>query len=133
MKSLTREVVARSLPEVSGASQTKAFLRELSESLAGAIRPRVVLNCAGVRKVDGELVYLLLCCLETVMKRNGDVRLAAIPDRMRPALELYGMHRLFRFYASTEEAIESFRRPAAFSAALAAAPDLTNHSSAQAA
>ncbi len=91
------------------ATEARAFVRELAEAMAHTIRPSVVLDCTCVRQIDGSFLHLLLCCLEEAMKRNGDVRLAGIPAQAKLALETMGVHRLFRLFPTTEEAIESFQ------------------------
>jgi len=53
----------------------------------------------------------LLCCLEEAMKRNGDVKLAAIPDGVRALLEHTGAGRVFEGFDTTAEALDSFCRP----------------------
>ncbi len=107
-----RGVIVRQLPAECDARQAKAYSRELANNIAEVIRPGVVLDCTLLQRIDGELLYLMLCCLEEAMKRNGDVRLAGIPEQVRPALESLGMGRLFRIFATTGEAVESLRRPA---------------------
>ena len=70
-------------------------------------RPYIVLDLSKAGVMDRSAIYLLLCCLEEAIKRNGDVRLAAIPLGTRAGLELTGVDRLFEIFA---EAVNSFRR-----------------------
>lgn len=113
-----RGVIVRQLPAASDARQARQFMRELVDSMAQMVRPGVALDCSRVRQIDGKFFHLLACCLEEAMKRNGDVRLSGIPGSAKPALESIGFHRLFRFFPSIEDTIESFRRPAEFPAVL---------------
>ena len=73
-------------------------------------RPSIVLDCARLREMDQHGLHLLLCCLEGAIKRNGDVRLAALTPTAMVNLETSGIDRLFRIFASTDEAAESFER-----------------------
>jgi hypothetical protein len=62
--------------------------------------------------MDESLVYVLVCCLEAAMKRNGDVRLAGLPAGARALLVRIGISRLFEIFNTTAEAVSSFgRRP----------------------
>jgi anti-anti-sigma regulatory factor len=60
--------------------------------------------------MDKPAIELLLCCLEEAIKRNGDVKLAAVPEGARSVLKLTGVDRLFEVFDSNPEAINSFRR-----------------------
>lgn len=128
-----RGVMIRRLPALDTGNEEKAFVRELAESMAQTVRPGVVLDLSGVSRVDGRLLHLLLRCLEEALKRNGDVRLAGAPRQTRQALETMGLQRLFRFFSTDEEAVESFRRSSAFVAPAAAKPDIAELPSARAA
>jgi anti-anti-sigma regulatory factor len=104
-----RPVAVKQLPEILDAKHGRLFFREL-ESCLNVDRPCLVLDCSKVRRLDKSAVHLLLCCLEEAMKRNGDVKLAAIPAGASAVLELAGIERLFEVYASNAEAVSSFRR-----------------------
>jgi len=41
-------------------------------------------------QLDKRILHLLLCCLEEVMKCNGDIKLAAIPKRLSAVVPLNG-------------------------------------------
>jgi anti-anti-sigma regulatory factor len=87
------------------------FLREL-EGCLNVARPCVVLDCSQARQMDKPLLHLLLSCLEETLKRNGDVRLAALSPEARTSLRLSGIERLFKIFDTTAEAVDSFQRPA---------------------
>jgi anti-anti-sigma regulatory factor len=59
--------------------------------------------------LDRPAIQLLLCCLEEAIKRNGDVKLAAVPPGARSALKLTGVDRLFEMFDTNAEAVNSFR------------------------
>jgi anti-anti-sigma regulatory factor len=73
-------------------------------------RPRLVLDCSRLRECDISTIHLLLHCLEEAMKRNGDVKLAAVPTAAAIRLVSTGVARLFETFDSTEEAVNSFHQ-----------------------
>jgi anti-anti-sigma regulatory factor len=108
-----RTVSVKQLPETMNGQQSRAFLREL-EGFVSRQRPCVVLDCSRVRQMDRSAIHLLLCCLEEAMKRNGDVRLAAVPPHGRWVLERFGVDRLFSIFHTNQDAIDSFRQRAMY-------------------
>jgi len=121
MNLLARTVIVERLPEAGDPKRERIFLSELASSLDKMIRPRVVLDCSLMRKIDSGGLHLLLRCLEEAMKRNGDVRLAAVPEKAQTAFRALGIDRLFRIYHSAAEATESFRQPQKFPTPMAPA------------
>jgi hypothetical protein len=57
------------------------------------------------------VIHLLLCCLEEAMKRNGDVRLAALRPDVLAALKSAEVDSLFQCFETIGDAVESFHRP----------------------
>lgn len=104
-----RAVLVKQLPETLDAKQWRAFLREFESSI-DVDRPCVVLDCSRVRQTEDAAIRLLICCLEGAMKRNGDVRLAAVPPDVLAILEFTGVDRLFQVFETTQDAIDSFHR-----------------------
>lgn len=104
-----RTVTVKQLPDTKNGEQEWAFLEELKRSLY-VERPRIVLNCASMNSFSGSSIHLLLCCLEEAMKRNGDVRLSAMPKATRAMLESSGMDRLFQIFDDDAAAVKSFQR-----------------------
>ena len=104
-----RIVAVNQLPEISNRKQGRIFLGEIRNWMS-VDRPRMVLDCSLVRQLDRSIIYLLLCCLEEAMKRNGDVKLAALPPGARIVLEDTGTNRLFDIYDTTAEAVNSFHQ-----------------------
>ena len=86
----------------------RVLLRELDHWIEGANRPRVVLDCSELDGIGLPEIRLFISCLERVMKRNGDARLAGLSPRAREILSRSGVERLFRIYDSRESAIRSF-------------------------
>ena len=100
--------VAR-LPEVIDASYGRIFLSEF-EKCADTNRPRIVLDCSQLCRMDGPAIHLLLCCLEEAMKRNGDVKLAAVDENAKMALQHIGADSLFEVFDTSTDAVNSFYR-----------------------
>jgi anti-anti-sigma regulatory factor len=97
------------LPETFNPDRARNFLREL-ESRMDASRPRIVLDCSNVRELGKPTIHLLLCCLEEAMKRNGDIRLAAIPTREATVFDFSELNRLFEVFDTTAGAVSSFQQ-----------------------
>jgi len=100
-------VSVKRLPEELGERKMREFLLEI-DSCVDLNRPRIVLDCSRVREIDGNVIHLLLHCLEEAMKRNGDVKLAALPPEGSEFLQITGVSRLFDIYETTAEAVNSF-------------------------
>jgi anti-sigma B factor antagonist len=101
-------VIVMELPERLNQVEVKAFLNEL-EPLLEAERPSIVLDCSQVQHMDSAGVEMLLYCLEQAMKRDGDLKLAAVPPTSAVILELMRVDRLFEVFDTAEAAVRSFQ------------------------
>ncbi len=110
MKGPRQSITIRTLPEQLDKSQQLALYREL-EGCINIDRPSVVLDCSQLRQLDSGAAHFLLCCLEEAIKRNGDVRLAALRPETKRQFWSTGLADLFQIFESTDEAEESFRGP----------------------
>ena len=104
-----KPVVVKQLPETVSAQQAQAFFREL-EPVFETGRPRLVFDFTGVRHFDSAGVELLLRCMEEAMKRNGDLKLAALSPQLAVILEMTRVDRLFEIFENCNDAVESFHR-----------------------
>jgi anti-sigma B factor antagonist len=104
-----KPVVVKQLPETVGAQQSQAFYRELA-SVLQSDRPRLVFDFTRVCRFDSAGVELLLRCMEEAMKRNGDLKLAALSPQMAVILEMTRVDRLFEIFDNCNDAVESFHR-----------------------
>ena len=95
------------LPQDTKLLGERFLLRELYRRM-DAIRPRIVLDCSRLPELDESIVYLLLCCLEEAMKRNGDLKLAAIPNYASVMFARSGLDRLFEVFDTVSGAVNSF-------------------------
>ena len=109
MKLRICEVVVRQVPERLNEKDGRLFFKGL-ESCINIERPSIVFDCSKVLEMNRAAIYLLLCCLEEAIKRNGDVKLAAIPDGAMTMLKLTGAIRLFESFDTNAEAVSSFRQ-----------------------
>jgi anti-anti-sigma factor len=125
----SRPVVVKHLPERVYQKQARLFFREV-QPLITVDRPQVVFDLSAVKQLDAAGVDVLLQCMSQVMKRDGDLKLAAISPQAAVILELTRTDRLFEIYHTAADAVRSFSRfipsamrhqPFAPSAAIAAA------------
>jgi anti-anti-sigma factor len=111
----TRTVAVKRLPAKCNSKAERLFLRALQDCLT-VPRPCIVLDCSEADWMDKAALHLTLRCLEEAMKRNGDVRLVVVGLEAKASLKLAGIDRLFRIFEEIDEAVESFHRPAGFTA-----------------
>src|SRR4051812_29096537 len=102
-----RPVVVKQLPAQLKLGQVQEFLREVSP-LITSDRPCIVFDFSQVTQIDSAGVDMLLHCMEQAMKRNGDLKLAAVPPSSAVILELTRVDRLFEVFETSSEAVDSF-------------------------
>src|SRR5258708_28125636 len=100
-------VVVMEVPEQLKRQEVGPFLDEL-QPLLESDRPRVVLDCSQVQHMDSAGVEMLLHCMQEAMKRDGDLKLAAISPEAAVILELMRGDRLFEIFNTPHEAVQSF-------------------------
>jgi anti-sigma B factor antagonist len=100
-------IVVMQLPEQLNAREVRTFMQEL-EPLLDSHRPRIVFDCSQVRYMDGAGVEMMLQCLEEAMKRDGDLKLAALSPESEVVLELMRVARVFEAFATSDDAVRSF-------------------------
>lgn len=108
MRIVMRPVTVHQVPEQVTAAEARSFLHEL-ERYVEMDRPRLVLDCSRLRRMDDAAIHLLLSCLEEAMKRKGDVKLAALRPGAEAMLSFSGAGRLFETFPSTADAVRSYR------------------------
>lgn len=104
-----RPVVVKHLPERVNQKQARLFFREV-QPLITVDRPQVVFDLSAVKQLDAAGVDVLLQCMSQVMKRDGDLKLAAISPQAAVILELTRADRLFEIYNTAADAVRSFSR-----------------------
>lgn len=100
-------VVVMEVPGSLNNLEGQAFFQEL-QPLLETDRPRIVLDCSQLQHVDSAGIEILLHCIEEAMKRDGDVKLAAVSPAPVAILELMRVDRLFEIFDTVEEATRSF-------------------------
>jgi len=101
-------VIVMELPTELKQAEVRSLLSEL-QPLLETDRPRVVLDCSKVEHIDSAGVEMLIHCLEEAMKRDGDLKLAAVSPASAIILELMRVDRLFEVFETPEEATRSFQ------------------------
>ncbi len=104
-----RPVVLKRIPDRMNLKQARAFCREI-EPILNSDRPQLVFDCSQVSQIDAAGVEMLLRCLADVVKRDGDVKLAALSPQMAVVLEMTRTDRLFEIYETSSDAVLSFSR-----------------------
>ena len=104
-----RTVVVTQLPEAVTLNNAHQLRREIAPALE-ADRPCLVFDCSRVRQLDSAGIEMLLTSLEEAMKRNGDVKLAAVSSQVSVVLKLTRVDRLFEIFEDSRDAAESFDR-----------------------
>jgi anti-anti-sigma factor len=100
-------VVVMQMPEQFTGGEVQTFMLELGPLLESN-RPRIVLECSQMRSLDSAAVEMLLHSLEEVLKRDGDLKLAALSAEAEVFLELMRVARVFETFPTSEEAVRSF-------------------------
>jgi anti-anti-sigma factor len=95
------------LPSRVNLREARTFFREMQPILR-IDRPQVVFDLSQVRQMDAAGVDVLLQCMAEAMKRDGDVKLAAVSSQAAVILEMTRTDRLFEIYNSSTEAARSF-------------------------
>ena len=104
-----KSVVVTQLPEMVTMNNVQQLRHEIRSALDRQ-RPSLVFDCSKVRQMDSAGIDLLLSSLEEAMKRNGDIKLAAVPPQVAVILKLTRVERLFEIFDSPGDAAESFSR-----------------------
>ena len=108
MKYRKRFIEVRTLPPQIDGARMRTLYRDL-ESCINVDSPAVVLDCSILCHADKPAIHFLLCCLEEAMKRNGDIRLAALQPELMSEVQATGVDALFEIYETVEDALESFQ------------------------
>jgi anti-sigma B factor antagonist len=103
----SRPVIVMQAPERLNQSEAERFFAEM-KPLLEAERPRIVLDCSEIQDMDSAGVETLLRCMEEAMKRDGDIKLAAVAPASAIVLELMRADRLFEVFNTSDEAVRSF-------------------------
>lgn len=103
----SRPVIVKRVPERMDQRSARAFLRDI-QPLLNSDRPQIVLDLSQVHRLDVAGVEVILEAMHAVMKRDGDLKLAALSDQAAVVLELTRTDRLFEIYGTSTDAVRSF-------------------------
>ncbi len=87
METISRPVVVKRMPERMNLKQARGFLKEVQPFLISD-RPQVVFDMSQVRHIDAAGIDVLLHCMREAVKRDGDLKLAALSPQSAVVLEL---------------------------------------------
>ena len=107
METISRPVVVKRMPERMNLKQARKFWKEVQPFL-NSDRPQVVFDMSQVRHIDAAGIDVLLQCMREAMKRDGDLKLAALSPQSAVVLELTRTGRLFEIYDTSTAAVKSF-------------------------
>jgi anti-sigma B factor antagonist len=103
----SRPVIVKRMPAVMNLRESRAVLRDM-QSLLQSDRPQVVFDLSQVVRLDAAGVDALLHCMSEAMRRDGDVKLAAVSPQAAVVLEMTRTDRLFEIYQTSTDAARSF-------------------------
>jgi anti-anti-sigma factor len=95
------------MPERMNLKQARKFWKEVQPFL-NSDRPQVVFDMSQVRRIDAAGIDVLLQCMREAVKRDGDIKLAALSPHSAVVLELTRTGRLFEIYDNSTAAVKSF-------------------------
>ena len=89
------------------AASAKA-LKEKVQSLVEQQRVKLVLDMGDIDFIDSSGLGVLVAALRSANKKGGDVKIAALQNKIRSIFELTRLHRVFEIFDTAETAIASF-------------------------
>src|SRR4051812_44848836 len=102
----SRPVVVKRVPEKLSQRGARQFFKDVQPFLVSD-RPQLVFDMSLVRQLDAAGIECLLECLAQVMKRDRDLKLAALSPQAAVMLELTRTDRMFEIYADSTDAARS--------------------------
>ncbi len=100
-------VVVKTLAKRLDRSGVAAFRREMQEVLR-MDQPRVVFDFCSVTDLDSAGIEFLLDCLSIIVRRDGELKLAALSPQAEMILEMTRVGRFFEVFPAAEDAVRSF-------------------------
>src|SRR2546423_13097687 len=103
----SRPVVVKRMPSRVDQQAAHEFLREVQPFLRSD-RPQLVFDLSQVKQLDSTGVDVLLHCMTEAVRRDGDLKLAALSPESAIILEITRTARLFEIYETSTDAARSF-------------------------
>jgi anti-sigma B factor antagonist len=103
----SRPVVVKRMPSRVDQQAAREFLREVQPFLKSD-RPQLVFDLSQVKQLDSTGVDVLLHCMTEAVRRDGDLKLAALSPESAIILEITRTARLFEIFETSTDAARSF-------------------------
>jgi anti-sigma B factor antagonist len=100
-------VVVKTLAKRLDRNEVAAFRRGMRKVLRQD-QPRMVFDFGLVTQLDSSGVEFLLDCLSAIVKRDGELKLAALSPQAATVLEITRVGRFFEIFPTVEDAVRSF-------------------------
>jgi len=100
-------VVVKTLADRFNRSEVASFRREMQQVLRRD-QPRIVFDLSSVTHLDSAGIQFLLDCLSTIVRRDGELKLAALSPQAEMILEMTRVGRFFEIFPAAEDAVRSF-------------------------
>jgi anti-anti-sigma factor len=100
-------VLIKTLPSRLDAAELIAFTQEMQPVL-NSDSPHLVLDLSGVKYLGSAGIEFLLECVSVVVRRDGDLKLAALSPESAALLALTRVERFFEIFRTVEDAVQSF-------------------------
>ena len=81
---------------------------ELEEVLDGSGAPKVVLDCADLEYISSAGLGVLSKMTKEFRDKQGDLRLAALPEKIASVVSLLGFDQVIKVFAHTDDAVRSY-------------------------
>jgi anti-anti-sigma factor len=104
-----RPVVIKRMPERLDHREARGFWEDI-QPIITSDRPLVVFDLSAVKHLNAAGVDMLLKCMAEIMKRDGDLKLAAVSPEASVILEMTRTDRFFEIYETSSDAVRSFSR-----------------------
>jgi anti-sigma B factor antagonist len=100
-------VVVKTLADRLDRSEVTAFRREMQEALRRD-QSRIVFDLGSVTHLDSAGIRFLLDCLSAIVRRDGELKLAALSPQAEMILEMTRVGRFFEVFPTAADAVRSF-------------------------
>ena len=100
-------VVVKTLAARLDRKQVAAFRLGMQELLR-LDQPRIVFDFCSVTLLDSAGIEFLLHCLSVIVRRDGELKLAALSPQAATVLEITRVGRFFEIFPTVEDAVRSF-------------------------
>jgi anti-sigma B factor antagonist len=108
---VVRHSGAVAVVEISGRivhGEATGLVRETIKDLLGKGELRLVLNLSGITYLDSSGLGELVGAYASARSKDGEIKLAAVPDKLDALLQLTKLYTVFAAYPSEAEAVASF-------------------------